>query len=305
MTERASGADQVDLVFWPVGLAISGAGLLDQLEAAHAGGFKGLAVAPMTIKRAVAAGTSIQDALDLAAERGLTFTHADGVSTWLNSWRPTDGSDITKLFTAMFDVPLEEALDLSQALGMQAIVAIGFFDEGAVHLHELVSSFAAACDSAKARGLRVDLEFIPTWGISELPLAWDIVKTAGRANAGICVDTWHLQKGSSDFERDMALLGQIPAERLRTIQLVDADVRTSRDLSVRGAVSRKFPGEGELDLTRIVSLIHGKGGLQSVGPEIAGGRLAGLTPREVGQIAGRTTRQTLSLALSDAAWPKL
>jgi hypothetical protein len=236
----------------------------------------------------LAAGISIRDALDLAEERGLTFTHADGVSTWLNSWSPTNSSDITKLFRGMFDVPLEEALDLSQALGMQAIVAIGFFDEGAVHFHELVSSFAAACDSA----------------ISELPLAWDIIRTSDRANAGICVDTWHLQKGSSDFERDMALLSQIPAERLKTIQLVDADLHTSRDLSVRDAVSRKFPGEGQLDLTRIVSLIHAKGGLQSVGPEIAGGRLAGLTPGEVGQIAGRTTRQTLSLALSDAAWSK-
>lgn len=305
MTERARDAGQVDLVFWPVGLAISGAGLLDQLDAAHAGGFKGLAVAPMTIKRAMAAGISIQDARDLAKERGLTFTHADGVSTWLNSWSPTNNSDTTKLFRGMFDVPLEEALDLSQSLGMQAIVAIGFFDEGAVHLDELVSSFAAACDAAKTRGLRVDLEFIPTWGISELPLAWEIVRTADRANAGICVDTWHLQKGSSDFERDMALLSQIPAERLKTIQLVDADLHTSRDLSVRDAVSRKFPGEGQLDLTRIVSLIHAKGALQSVGPEIVGGRLAGLTPKEVGQIAGRTTRQTLTLALSDAARPKL
>jgi sugar phosphate isomerase/epimerase len=288
-------AEDIDLVFWAVGhmnLPFSA-----HLDIAEAGGFTSLAVAPSTFKHLAAQGLTARDVLEQAGERGLKFTQLDGIATWVDKWYPlSNDSESTRVMRAHFDVPLEEALDIGQALKMKSVVAVAFFDEGSIPTEEVIESFAAFCDAAKLRGISVDLEFIPMWGIRELPLAWEIVKTANRANSGVLVDTWHMQKGSSDFARDIALLETIPGNRLMNVQLADADLSKHGKTLLEDDRFRKFPCEGELDITRILAIIEAKGSLQSVGPEIVGNNLTGLSPAEVGRRAGRATRQALERA---------
>jgi sugar phosphate isomerase/epimerase len=283
----------LDLVFWAVGhrdLPFS-----SHLEIAEAGGFTSLAVAASTFKQLAAQGFTADNLLEQAGERGLKFTQLDGLATWVHNWYPlSDNSDVTRGMRSHFDVSMEESLDIAQALQMTSAVTVGFFDKDSIAFDEIAGSFANLCDAAGTRGISMDLEIIPMWGIPELPLAWDIVKAANRDNSGILVDTWHMQKGSTDFERDIALLETIPGNRLMNVQLADADLERHGSSFYDDVRFRKFAGEGELDITRILAIIASKGGLKSIGPEVIGHRLSGLTTAEVGCAAGRTTRKALA-----------
>ncbi len=285
----------LDLVFWAVGhrdLPFSA-----HLQIAEAGGFTSLAVAASTFKQLASQGFTADDLLEQAGERGLKFTQLDGLATWVDAWYPiANQSDGTRRMRSHFDVCMEESLDIAQALKMTSAVTVGFFDRGSIAFDELVEAFGQLCDAAGSRGISMDLEFIPMWGIPELPLAWDIVQAANRDNSGIMVDTWHMQKGSTDFERDIALLAAIPGNRLMNVQLADADLAKHGAALSDDVLFRKFAGEGELDITRMLAIIAAKGGLQSVGPEVVGHRVAGHSIADIGHAAGRTTREAISRA---------
>ena len=251
-------------------------------------------MAPMTIKRELAAGLTIADLLSLAADHGVSFAQLDGVSTWVRRWYPTVGDpDFNASMRARFDVSISETLELGEALGITSAVAVGAFDDGSVPLDELIDSYAKFCDAAKAHKIDVELEFIPLWGIRELPMAWDIVKAANRANSGIVVDTWHLQQGSSDFERDLSLLAEIPGQYLRAVQLADAQPIADGHSLMDEIMLRKFPGDGALDISRMLSLVAAAGGLRNVGPEVVGIALDGLSPEQIGVRSGATTRSAI------------
>jgi sugar phosphate isomerase/epimerase len=174
-------------------------------------------------------------------------------------------------------VSVQEALELGQALGVRSAVAVGAFDQGSIGLDMLVRSYATFCDTARAHNIDVDLEFIPLWGIRELPMAWDIVKQANPNNTGIVVDTWHMQMGSSDFERDVSLLKEIPGKFLKHVQLADADLPTETRFLAAQVMLRKFPGDGRLDISRMLSIVDAKGSLKSAGPEVVGVAVDGLS----------------------------
>ena len=58
----------------------------------------------------------------------------------------------------------------------------GGFPAGALSEDVLIQRFARFCDAAGERGMRVELEFVPFWGIPTLELAYRIVRTADRPN---------------------------------------------------------------------------------------------------------------------------
>jgi hypothetical protein len=60
---------------------------------------------------------------------------------------------------------------------------------------------------------------------------------------------------------------------------------------------RKFAGEGEIDIDRVLGIIAIKGGLQSVGPEVVNSELASMPCETIGAVAGRTTRAAFMRAL--------
>src|SRR5258708_7195288 len=194
---------------------------------------------------------------------------------------------------------------LSQAddLGISSAVAVGAFDEGTVPLDELVDCYAKFCDAAKTHRIDVHLEFIPLWGIRELPMAWEIVKTADRGSSGIVVDTWHLQQGSSNFERDLSLLETIPGRYLRDVQLADANLIEAGHSLMDEIMLRQFPGDCVVDNSRILSLVAKAGGLRSVGPEVVGVALEGLSQEQIGDRSGATTRGAISRARDIAQLP--
>lgn len=285
----------LDLVFWPVGLGERS--LADHLEIAAAGGFTSLAIAPNRAKALMQQGQTAQDLIDQAGEKGLRYSWIDGVATWVAQWQAQKGDPaLNAWLTAVFDIDMNEALDIGAALGTTALVAVPFFDPGSLPRDTMIEGFRTLCDRARGHGLRVDMEPIPFWGLPDLTQAWDIVSAAGCEQSGLMIDTWHIQKGSPDYARDMALLEAIPGRFLKHVQLADAALAPRADTLAGDVLFRKFPGEGELDLCRMLAIIAAKGELASVGPEIVNAEQDSMTNAQIGTRSGRTTRTVLRQA---------
>jgi sugar phosphate isomerase/epimerase len=119
-----------------------------------------------------------------------------------------------------------------------------------------IEGFAALCERAAKRGVRVVLEGIPSFMPVDLAMAWSIVRQSGAANAGIDVDMmhWHYQRGGPDFE----LLRSIPGERIYYSQICDAALAEapSDEDYIRVAVSeRPLPGDGVVDIRAVLKTL--------------------------------------------------
>ena len=291
--ENPTPRQSLDLVFWPVGHAALD--LREHLAIAQAGGFDSLAIAPNRAKALMKQGLTAANLVEMATEHGLRYSQLDGIATWVQHWRATKGDpDLNAWIESLFDIDLIEALEIGAALGADAAVAVPFFDEGSIPHPQVIEDFGRFCDTAAKYGIEIHIEFIPFWGVPDLPAAAAIVSAANRGNSGIMVDTWHLQKGSRDFPRDMELLRTVPGKWLKHMQLADAD-RAAHSATLAGDVMfRKFPGTGELALAEMVAIIAAKGHLTSIGPEVVNAGLADMRLAEIGDLAGKTTRNLLA-----------
>jgi sugar phosphate isomerase/epimerase len=138
-------------------------------------------------------------------------------------------------------------LDVAAELGARHVLASGNDpDEG-----RLVEHFAQLCDAAAARGLTVDIEFVPWMSIADLAAARRIVVASGRNNLGIVVDALHFDRSRGSLDE----LAGVPPERLRYMQICDAPAAWSADpasLLHVAVKERLFPGEGGIDLVGLL-----------------------------------------------------
>jgi sugar phosphate isomerase/epimerase len=286
----AAGGDlgDLELVFWPGSLTFLGFRPL--LEAAAAGGYHSMAISPVTIHQLLAAGWTADDITAEAEGSGITLTQLDGVASWAPIWHQAVPAPTVK---QRFAFSAEHCLDLASAVGLNSVLIAAAFDIGALETAQLIEPFAAFCDSARMRGLRVELEFVPFWGIPTLEMAWDIVRTADRPDTGLLIDTWHLQKGSPDLAADLELIGTIPGDRLASIQLADAAVMRRADELYTDGHFRLFPGEGELALETITATVAARSGLRRIGTKIFGPAIDQLALDQAGRRCAQSTQRVL------------
>jgi sugar phosphate isomerase/epimerase len=138
-------------------------------------------------------------------------------------------------------------LETGQKLGARAVLVAGDDPEEA----RLTERFAAFCDIAAPFGLTADLEFMPWTHVPDLVTAMRVVGAAARPNGGILVDALHFDRSHSRAED----LPGLPREWLHYAQLCDAPAEysaTTEALIHTARAERLFPGEGGIDLARIL-----------------------------------------------------
>ncbi|TDC38362.1 sugar phosphate isomerase/epimerase [Micromonospora sp. 15K316] len=280
-----------ELIFWPGSLGERGFEAV--LDAAQAGGFAAAALSPLMIHNLLDSGRDGPQLRAEAAARGVRLAQLDGATSWAPIWY---GEEMAAPLRERFDFSEDRILDLAEAAGMDSVLAAGAFDPGAVPLDELVTSFATFCDRAAERDIRVELEFVPFWGVPSLAVAWDIVRGADRPNGNLMIDTWHLLKGSADPQAALALLPDIPGEKLTGLQLADALTAPQAETLYGEGRFRRFPGDGELPLDQVARLLLDKGGLVRVGAEVFGEAVDSLDPAAAGARAAATVTATLARA---------
>ena len=275
----------VDLVFWSA--AARTYDFKGHVEAARAGGFTSMAIAPEVYQAALEDGISPRDMRKMAEDIGAPLRYMDSLADWAPRRVPTECSADLR---ARFDVPTDYCFRMCDKLGLTSILAVPGYDAGDCQLPELTDGFGKLCERARTEGYWIDLEFMPFRGMPNLSDAWDIIQGVRPDNAGILVDVWHFSKG----DYDMDLLRSIPGEYLVGMQVDDGVMhQVGSSLFDDTSNYRNFPGEGEMAVAEIIKLIADKGHLRHVGPEVFSLEADALAPTEVGIRCGDTTRSVL------------
>jgi sugar phosphate isomerase/epimerase len=146
----------------------------------------------------------------------------------------------------------QRLLEAGAALGASdAIVVSTESDPG-----RCADLLGALNEQARPLGVRLCLEFLPIFAISDLATARSVVEAVGDANLKILVDTLHVARTGTAVE-DLAAL---PPELLSFAQFCDAprtapgagDYDELYDEALNG---RLLPGDGELPLVELVAAL--------------------------------------------------
>jgi sugar phosphate isomerase/epimerase len=178
---------------------------------------------------------------------------------------------------------LEEQLDLVSALDAEMVLAVS--KETTMDLSRAAEGFAALCDRAAVRGLRVTIEFIPCRALRDLATAWQVVSRSGAANGGIDIDMmhWQNQPGGPDLD----VLRVIPGTHVHYVQLCDAvqPPPAPEDYIATALTARPLPGDGIVDIRSVIEALGEIGadpfiamevfntGLVAQGPDVMAARL--------------------------------
>ncbi|WP_043679062.1 sugar phosphate isomerase/epimerase family protein [Castellaniella defragrans] len=141
-------------------------------------------------------------------------------------------------------------LDAAAELGAQHILAQLPDPDRA----RATARFARLCDMARPLDLSIGLEY-PSWTETpNLQAAADVVRAAGRPNAGIVVDTLHFDRSRDSLDALRAL----PREWFRFAQVCDAAAGipgSAEDLIHTARSERLVPGEGGIDIPGILGAL--------------------------------------------------
>ncbi len=283
----ASNAATGGWVMWAgsVGFATP---VFDRLDATRALDVQRFSVTPLDVEWASENGITAHDLGARIRDAGYDVVMDPIVGWYGGTPRPTSRFG---RFTS------DTTIRMSAELGAVAMNLIGQPTHDA-SIQQLATSFADVCDRAADFGAQAHLEFTPITAITDLATGWDIVRTADRPNGGLLFDTWHFCKGTPD----LALLEQIPGDRIFSVQISDARALTLPDVH-QDTQHRALPGDGVLDLVTIVRVLHRIGALTWVGPEVISPDLAALPTETAAQLADSRTRDLLARAMADEPQP--
>ncbi|WP_448624273.1 sugar phosphate isomerase/epimerase family protein [Geodermatophilus sp. URMC 64] len=163
-------------------------------------------------------------------------------------------------------------------------------------LDDAAEAFAGVCDRAAEHGLCAAIEFLPEMtNIPDADTAMEIVNRAGRANGGICLDSWHHFRGADDD----AMLRRIPPERIFAVQIDDGPRRpVDADYYTDCTRYRQVPGEGAFDLVGFLSLLAGMGVRIPLSVEVISEELLQRPAAEVARRLAEGTRAVMAAARS-------
>jgi sugar phosphate isomerase/epimerase len=260
---------------------------VDRVEAASAGGFTGLSMWGRDYWAARREGHSDADLRARLADHGLAVAELD--PAWW--WTPVafDAESLASIDDMeVFGYGEAEMFAIADAVGARSINAVDVLG-GRWGVDAAAEALAGLCDRAAEHDLLVQVEFLPWSRIADIATAWEVVRRADRVNAGIAVDAWHWFRGTPDEPA----LRAIPGHKIIGIQLDDAPAEPEADLMMATLHDRLLPGDGALDLARLVAALRDARAVAPIGVEVFSDELHALEPREAARRAGEAVRRVL------------
>ena len=240
-------------------------------------GYTGISVWPFILGMAGVDASWLADRLE---ELQLTHPVAEAAFGWLNSDRDAAAAEVANLS------------EYANAVGSREVVAVTM-ESTLPPMDEVAACFKTLCQTAGDAGLQVSMEFLPWTGIPDLATAWEILQRADCDNSGIMVDTWHWFRQPGGPNPD--LLRQIPAEKLRVVQLCDAaaELPDGVDIATETMTSRLLPGDGAVDFDEVLGIVSDVGAEPIWFPEVFSSTLAAAGPQTMAPQVLAATRSVL------------
>jgi len=247
-----------------------GAPLADQLDAARASGVSQVGLSASVVREHTDTGGTPASLADELARRGLACfellylacdpTHPDATLAHLDRLRPAiEALRPTWILTAS-PAPVDDAL---------------------------VALFARCCDAVADAGTGLAFEFFPWAPIRTIDAARALVGGAGRPNAGVLIDTWHFFHGPDDW----AALEAVPLADVAYLQFSDAVAVDPANLAASAETSRRFPGDGRLELARFAETFRRRGFDGTVSIEVLSPETRAVGAREFARRCVEATRR--------------
>jgi sugar phosphate isomerase/epimerase len=260
------------------------------IDAASGAGFQGISVQPHLYDQERARGSSDAEIRRWLADAGLEIAELDALLTWLpGAPAPTDLGD--ELGRSLFRRTAEDFFRIAEAIGGRSLNVAQVFP-AEIDVDVAAEALAGICDGAAGVGLSVSLEFLPWTGIPDAKTALAIVERAGRENAGLMIDSWHVFRGAGG----PGALASIPGERVVGVQLSDAPTEPGPVPAIETMEARLPPGDGDIDLVGLVRTLDSVGSRAPIGIEVYSSALAAGDPAEVAQRVAVGTRELLARA---------
>ncbi len=145
------------------------------------------------------------------------------------------------------------AMEVAAELGAQHVISSAWTSNYDDRKY-IVECYGEICDLAAQFGLAVSLEF-PTFSrLTDLAAAADVVRSAGRANSGILLDTLYVQFS----QLNLAELDSLPPEWFHFMHICDTGPRipgSKEEMKHVARDERLYLGEGCIDFAAILKKI--------------------------------------------------
>jgi sugar phosphate isomerase/epimerase len=215
----------------------------ERVESAARAGFKGFGIWHADLEHVVKT-RSFREMKQILDDNGIKHLELEFLTDWFLEGERKKQSEVRwKLL-----------LDAGEALQAHHIKVGDFFQEKA-SMPRLIEAFAGLCAEAAERGTKVGFELMPFAMIRTLEDSLKLVEGAGKANGGICLDTWHIVKLNIPFDR----LRAIPSQYITSVELNDGTFECSWSLHEDTVNHRRLCGDGEFDVRGFVQAVQDAG----------------------------------------------
>ena len=234
--------------------------LREAIAAAKAGGFDAIELRRIDFMRCREQGMNNEAVIELVRASGMPV-HMLGSQ---HGWMFAKGEENRRLFDVM-----EETCENAIALDCPVIMtAVG---PGDGPLAEAIESFKRAADICGKYGLRLAFEFNAGHpSVNRIAPAVEIIHGADRPNAGILLDTYHLERGGDGGDG----FADVAPEDIAAFQYSDVPAGESPNRPT----DRLPPGQGVIRWVEALRLLHRKGFTGYLSYE-APNRMPGSVPR--------------------------
>jgi sugar phosphate isomerase/epimerase len=225
-----------------------------RLAALH--GYRYVSVLTNEVVALIDDGHRLEELAAFLAGHDMRVAEVDAVHGWM------PGAATPGEFGPM--VSLERTVEIASALGARCINAVDLTAGEPLPVEVAAAAFAHLCDAAADKDLAVTIEFVPWTRIADLAAAAAIVETAARSNGGVMFDSWHHHRSGGTIDD---LTPQV-VQHIRALQLNDAPASEFDTRVAQREQRRLLPGEGDLPLPQMISLLAGLGCTATLGFEV-------------------------------------
>ena len=234
-----------------------------RVEAASAAGYRSIGLGEADYSGMRASGTADEELLEILDRHRIRVAEIEFLFDWMH-----DDED------ARIPARIAENLFRMAKLFRPHHVNVGDVRYPPGRPLDLVTEkFGVVCDRLEPFGVKAAIEFMPWTSIPDLDTAGEIVRRAGRENAGIHLDTWHYFRGPSCLGQ----LERVDPASILSVALNDAGPPLD-DMVLDTTRHRLLPGEGTFDLEGFLADLAATGARPLMGVEILSDRQTALHP---------------------------